>query len=86
MSDPVVVEEPESPQPKREETESTPKPPAVRKPRVKKESTPKPWVKKEEPVIQASPPNPMLFADLNGTLKKMVQAERCQRMSNLKIV
>ena len=63
-----------------------------RAPRVKKEPTTeaaprKPRMKKE-PVEAATPEpaDPMLFAGLNDTMKKMVQAERRHRLSNLKFV
>ena len=93
--EPTEESAPESPQPcaPREEPESAPKPRA-RAPRVKKEpeSKPKPRAPrvKKEPVESATesrePADPMLFAGLNDTLKKMVQAERRHRLSKLKFV
>ena len=86
------AEEPESPQPCAPRENSAPR--APRKPRVKKEpaieespAPRKPRVKKE-PVESATPEpaDPMLFAGLNDTMKKMVQAERRHRLSNLKFV
>ena len=92
--EPAEDSAPESPQPcaPRDEPESAPR--APRKPRVKKEPATeespaprKPRVKKE-PVDSATqePADPMLFAGLNDTLKKMVQAERRHRLSSLKFV
>jgi len=89
---PRVEEEPaeESPRPCAPREDSAP-PRAPRKPRVKKEPAEKspaprkPRVKKE-PVESATPTDPMLFAGLNDTMKKMVQAERSHRLSNLKFV
>ena len=90
---PRVEEEPaaESPRPCAPREDSVP-PRAPRKPRVKKESTTedspaprKPRVKKE-PVESAPPADPMFFAGVHDTMKKMVQAERSHRLSNLKFV
>ena len=90
----------ESPRPCAPREESAPKPRAPRakkepvespapKPRAKKEpgSAPKPRVKKEpvEPATQ-EPVDPMFFAGLSDTVKRMVQAERSHRLSNLKFV
>ena len=91
MSELEPAEEPESPRPCAPREDSAP-PRKPRKPRVKKEPTTeespaprKPRVKKE-PVESATPADPMLFAGLNDTMKKMVQAERSHRLSNLKFV
>ena len=75
MSELEPAEEPESTQPCAPREDSAPR--APRKPRVK-----------QEPVESATqePADPMLFAGLNDTLKKMVQAERRHRLSYLKFV